>query len=156
MILMRRCLLSVFLMTFTVTLPVERAAACAVATKAAAKALVLKAVRHLNQRGPHVAFRDFMHPSAGFMAGDLYVWVIDLNGVIVANGRYPQYLGSSMGRGPRSLGMAVLTRARRQGEGWVEYQWYSPCSGRVERKVAYFKRIGGYIVGAGAYPKLGV
>jgi hypothetical protein len=136
--------------------PARQALACAVATKPAAKALVLKAAGHLRLRGPHAAFRDFMNPSAGFMAGDLYVWVINMNGMMVANGRYPQYVGSTMGRGPGSLGVAVLERARFKGAGWVEYRWYSPCSGRVERKVAYFKREGGYVIGAGAYPKPGV
>ncbi len=136
--------------------PATTARACAVATRASAKALVLKGVHHLKQRGPDAAFRDFMNPSAGFMAGDLYIWVIDLNGILVANGKYPQYVGSTMGRGAGSLGLAVLSRAKRHGQGWVEYQWYSPCSGRVERKVAFFKRSGGYIVGAGAYPKPGV
>lgn len=140
----------------TALMPATPAAACAVATKAAAKALVLKGVKHLKARGPLAAFKDFMTPSGGFMDGDLYIWVIDLNGLMVANGRYPQYVGSNMGRQPGSLGIAVLARAREKGQGWVEYRWYSPCSGRVERKVAFFKRAGGFIVGAGAYPKPGV
>ena len=147
--------IAVLILALAAAAPAAPARACAVATMDAAKALVLKAVKHLRARGPRAAFRDFMDPSAGFMDGDLYVWVIDMNGAMVANGRYRQYVGSTMGRGPGSLGLAVLARARRTGSGWVEYRWYSPCSGRVERKVAFFKRTGNYVVGAGAYPKPG-
>lgn len=155
MIRFRRGIAALLLVAATVA-PSSPVQACAVATMDAAKALVLKAVKHLQQRGPHAAFPDFMNPTAGFMDGDLYVWVIDMNGTMVANGRYRQYVGSTMGRGPGSLGLAVLARARKTGSGWVEYRWYSPCSGRLERKVAFFKRSGGYVVGAGAYPKPGV
>lgn len=148
--------IALLMLALAAATPAAPARACAVATMDAAKALVLKAVKHLRLRGPHAAFRDFMDPSAGFMDGDLYVWVIDMNGTMVANGRYRQYVGSTLGRGPGSLGLAVLARARTAGSGWVEYRWYSPCSGRVERKVAFFKRAGNYVVGAGAYPKPGV
>lgn len=138
------------------TIAAPPATACAVATRAAAKALVLKAAGHLAQHGRATAFRDFVRPGGGFLSGDLYLWVIDLDGVLLLNARYPRYVGSNLAGGPESLGHAVLQRAKRTGSGWVEYRWYSPCSGRVENKVAFFKRVGGLIVGAGAYPKPGV
>lgn len=139
-------------------MPLAPAAAqpCAVATKPAAKALVIRAARHLKLRGPTRAFADFMNPKGGFMDGDLYVWVIDTSGVMVANGRYPGNVGSYLGQGPGGLGGNVLQRALKKGSGWVRYRWYSPCTGRVEDKVAYFQRQGKFVVGAGAYPKPGV
>lgn len=130
---------------------------CAVATKKAARALALRGAAYLRAHGPEKAFAAFQDPQGGFMKGDLYIWVMDGDGVMVANGRYPQYVGSNMGSAsPNGLAARVLRTANARGRGWVDYVWYSPCTDRPEPKVAFFVKVGRYIVGAGAYPKLGV
>lgn len=135
--------------------PALAAPSCPTASLKSAQALAERAAVHLRTVGPTKALPDFMDRGAGFMTGDLYVWVFDLNGVMVANGRYPQYVGSQIG-GRDTLGNAIVDRALREKKGWVEYRWYSPCTGQMSPKVAYFVRVGKYVVGAGAYPKPGV
>lgn len=136
-------------------MPVAAQSACPTATLKSARALAERAAAHLGKVGSARAFADFMNPAGSFMTGDLYVWVFDLDGVMVANGRYPHFVGSRVGLGG-GPGSAIVSRALRENSGWVEYRWYSPCTRRLGPKIAWFVRVGRYVVGAGAYPKAGV
>lgn len=136
--------------------PAVATPSCPTATLKSAQALAERAAAHLRRVGPEKAFSAFMDPRGGFMSGDLYIWVFDRNGVMVANGRYPHYVGSQIGPGGGGLGDAIVARALKEKRGWVEYRWYSPCTQRMGPKIAWFVRVGRYIVGVGAYPKAGV
>lgn len=128
---------------------------CPVSTLNAARALATKAAAYFKAHGPAASYARFQDPRGGFLSGDLYVFVIGMDGVLNFNARYPQYVGSSLG-GPNALGSRVLAIARDKRRGWVRYRWFSPCTGRMEPKISYFIRVGEYVVGAGAYLKLGV
>jgi len=120
-----------------------------------AKALAEEAAAHLAKEGMGKAFNDFMQPDKGFMPYDLYVFVIDDQGRMWVNGRFPGMIGSNIGAGGDVMGKAI-TRARREGSAWAEYQWYNPCSGSPMPKSTYILRAGEFFIGVGAYGRLSV
>jgi hypothetical protein len=141
--------------------PATGAGACPTATLESAKALAERAAGFLAARGPDVAFARFMNPAGGFVEGDLYVFVFDLDGRLRASGGWPETVGARVGLDAGDAGGdGIYTRMRRlaldAGKGWVEYSWYNPCSRRLEPKASYILRVGDFIVGVGAYKKPGV
>ncbi|MEN8198063.1 MAG: cache domain-containing protein [Pseudomonadota bacterium] len=131
---------------------------CPVATPERAKALAERAARYLARRGADNAFNAFMDPKGKFVDGDLYVFVFDAAGILRASGGWPETVGSRLAPSPDGTGIAgrILGLARTKGRGWVHYNWYSPCSRRMEPKMSYIIKVGDYIVGVGTYKKLGV
>lgn len=136
---------------------------CATATLDAARALAERAAAFLAASGPDVALPRFMNPGGGFVAGDLYVFVFDLEGRLRASGGWPETVGARIGigdGGANAVGGGIYARMRRlalgAGKGWIEYSWYNPCTRKMEPKASYIVRVGDFIVGVGAYKKPGV
>jgi cytochrome c len=134
-------------------------ARCPTATIEAARALAERAARHLAEAGPEAAFARFMNPNGGFVAGDLYVFVFDLEGRLRASGGWPETVGARIGI-EDGAGGGIYARMRRlaldAGQGWIDYSWYNPCTRKMEPKASYIVRVGDFIVGVGAYKKPGV
>jgi hypothetical protein len=132
---------------------------CPTATLEAARALAERAAGFLAASGPEVALPRFMKPDGGFVSGDLYVFVFDLEGRLRASGGWPDTVGSRI-MGDDGASSGIYTRMRRlalqSGKGWVEYSWYNPCTRKMEPKASYIVRVGDFIVGVGAYKKPGV
>ncbi len=130
---------------------------CATVTPESAPALAERAAAFLATSGPETALPRFMNPHGGFVSGDLYVFVFDLEGRLRASGGWPATVGARMGD---SAGGSIYARMRRlaldAGHGWVEYSWYNPCTRQMEPKASYIVRVGNFIVGVGAYKKPGV
>ena len=132
---------------------------CDAATAAEARALAERAAALLEDAGPREAFTAFMTPEGGFIDRDLYVFVIDFEGVLWANGAFPNAVGSQAIDAHTADGRyyirEMIALAAGRGAGWIEYQWYSPCTGELEPKVSYVIRVGRFIIGVGAYGTLG-
>jgi cytochrome c len=132
---------------------------CEAATAAEAQALAERAAAFLDNEGPKRAFTAFMTPDGGFIDRDLYVFVIDFHGVLWANGAFPDAVGSEAidahTEDGRYFIRDMIALAGKRGAGWVEYEWYSPCTGELEPKVSYVIRVGRFIIGVGAYGTLG-
>jgi len=130
---------------------------CPAATLDAAKALAERAASFLAAEGAATAFPHFMNPAGGFVDGDLYVFVFDLDGRLRASGAWPETVGARIGIDDSG---GIYTRMRRlaidAGTGWVEYSWYNPCTRKLEPKASYIVRVGEFIIGVGAYKKPGV
>jgi len=140
-----------------------RADPCPTATLDSARALAERAAGFLAASGPDVAFPRFMNREGEFVAGDLYVFVFDLDGRLRASGGWPETVGARIGLDDGDGfggGDGIYTRMRRLAleadKGWVEYSWYNPCTRKMEPKASYILRVGDFIVGVGAYEKPGV
>jgi cytochrome c len=133
---------------------------CAQATRPVAQALAERAAAHLAQAGPAKAFRDFQDPAGGFLDGDLYVFVFDVEGTLLSSGGFPNAVGRNLVIGyhePSATNVRnLIAVARNQGKGWSEYVWRNPCSGRRELKISYVIKVGDHVVGVGAYLREGV
>jgi cytochrome c len=133
---------------------------CAQATRPVAQALAERAAQHLAKVGPAQAFKDFQDPAGGFLDGDLYVFVFDFEGTLMASGGFPNAVGRNLVIGyhePSATNVRNLIQvARAQGQGWSEYVWRNPCTGRRETKISYVIKVGDLVVGVGAYLREGV
>lgn len=156
--MMRKVWLVVLLIAFAAT-PARARERCPTATLEAARALSERAAAFLAASGPEIALFRFMKADGGFVSGDLYVFVFDLEGKLRASGGWPDTVGARIA-GDDGAGGGIYTRIRRlaleTGKGWVEYSWYNPCTRRMEPKASYIVRVGKFIVGVGAYKKPGV
>lgn len=140
--------------------PGRAAEPCPTATLDAAKALAERAARFLAAAGPDASFPRFMSPTGGFVDGDLYVFVFDLEGRLRASGGWPETVGARIGLDDvAGIGDGIYARMRRlalgAGKGWIDYSWYNPCSHAIEPKASYILRVGDFIVGVGAYKRPG-
>lgn len=130
-------------------------ARCQAASLEEAKALAVKAAKALVDLGPEKAFRRFSDPEDEFIDRDLYVFAIDLGGRIWFNAVFPTAPGSNILGSRDSNGryfiQDMIRTARTKGEGWVEYEWLSPCTGEMSPKAAYVVRVGPVLVAVGAY-----
>jgi len=128
---------------------------CLPASAGQAEAMVRKAIAHLQKVGPEKAFRDFQKPDGDYVSGDLYVFVVNFDGAMLVNGAFPQALGSNAlgaeDRRGRPYIRQMLELAAKKGEGWVQYDWVSPCSGEIMEKNTFFKRSGDFVIAVGTY-----
>ena len=120
-----------------------------------AQAMVAEAIAYYDEVGKNAAFAKFTDdPVPRFRDRDLYVFVIDQDGVSVANGTDPSWIGrSSVGlqdANGTDIGMAVLDAASAEG-GWADYEWSDPATGDVAPKSSWVVLHDGYIFGVGIY-----
>lgn len=136
-----------------VSIPRDSVAArsCPAGSPMEAMKLAERAAAVLAAEGRAAAFARYRRPGGPFVRGDLYVFVVAMNGVIILNVGFPEVVGRG-GFGLRTQ----LARVIRDGRGWIRYRWYNPCSRRMEQKMSYLVRVGELIVGVGAYGGLSV
>ncbi|NLJ46776.1 MAG: hypothetical protein GX430_09465 [Treponema sp.] len=110
-----------------------------------AKSLTIQAARYLSENGLEAAEKAFLSEGR-FRFGDIYACVVDGEGRWVIYPPKPENKGQSiMGFvdpdgvriGERILGVGKL------GEGWTEYKWNNPLTGRVQDKLTYVKAVPG-------------
>ena len=120
--------------------------------------MVARAVRQLSESGPELAFIRFMQPLGGYVRGELYVFVIDRQGNILANGANPRSVGNNVLEAQDRRGhyfvKTILYHAATGGTGWVSYDWISPCTGKMAQKFTYCETRGPFVVCAGRYHAL--
>jgi len=124
-----------------------------------AYALVERAEAHVAAVGRERAFADFQRPDGGFIDRDLYLFVVDRNGLFTAYGANPQLVGqpASAVRGlePTTF-LERIWGAADAGGGWVQYDVVSPGTGEVTPKESYIRPLGqAELIGCGAYRREG-
>jgi cytochrome c len=125
------------------------------ATPEEAKQLVEKAVAYVKANGEEKALKEFNNPKGEFTKGDMYIFVLDPNGVLLANVNLPKLVGTNVLNSPDSKGKLhrkeMVELAKKQGSGWVEYNQLNPVTKKDEAKISYIEKVGNLIVGCGAY-----
>ena len=128
--------------------------AAAAATKADAEGMVKKGIAFVKSSGKEKALAEFSNPAGQFVKGELYIFVVDFNGVILAHGANAKLINKNMIDLKDAAGkpfMHDIVKAGKQGSGWVEYQWTNPVSKKIEPKVAFAKAEGDIILACGIY-----
>lgn len=117
-------------------------------SKDEALALVDAALVHIKKVGAEKAFDDFTNDKSAWTKKDLYVFVNDLEGVARANGGNAKLIGKSLialkDQNGKEFAKEMQTVATTKGEGWVDYDWFSPAAKKVENKSSFVKRIPGF------------
>ncbi|MEN3366345.1 MAG: cytochrome c [Burkholderiales bacterium] len=122
-----------------------------------AQAIVEKAVAFAEANGKEKLITEVSKKDGPFHQGELYVFVFDQTGTLLANPAAPDLVGKNDVSKPDADGKLfrkdILDVAKGKGSGWVDYKWKNPDSGKVEPKTSYVKKQGDVIIGAGVYAK---
>lgn len=124
-------------------------------TPAEAKAMLDKAVTFYKANGPKAAFVAFNNPKGPFVYKDLYIFALDMNGIILAHSIKPGLLG----KGPNEIRDAdekdfigeMVKVAKTKGTGTVDYKWENPETLVVEKKTSYVEKVDGVILCCGYF-----
>lgn len=152
---MRAQVLKIIFAFFALALSLGASAAEPRATKEEAVAMVKKAVDYLKKNGKEAAIAEFNKPKGPFVDREVYVVMMDLNGVILAHSLNPKLLGKSLIDIKDVNGKAFVREqvdvAKTKGSGWVNFQWNNPVAQKMEPRSTYLERSGDYIVISGVY-----
>ena len=120
-----------------------------------AKAMSLKARTAVNDMGRDKAFAAFAEPDGEFRDRDLYVFCIDMDGVLIAQPIKPELVGKNMYNFDKYgdlLFQDMINLVKKSGEGWVDYRWPYPGTEEVRAKTSYVAANDeGFFCGVGAY-----
>lgn len=117
-----------------------------------AKAMAAKAARYLEENGASNAFVAFDAKDGPWHDRDLYVFVIDGNGEMLAHGVSPALVGKNLATLKDVEGKPFMREMIAvKDAGWVDYKWQNPVTRMIEAKASYMVRVGQYCVGVGAY-----
>ncbi len=124
--------------------------------KEKAVALVKKAVAFYKANGEDKAFEEFMKPGGQFMDGDLYIFVYDLKGTMLAHPNRA-LIGQNLIDKPDSKGKLfrkdIIDMAKTKGSGWVDYVYTNPKTLEDEAKTTYFEKVNDLVICCGVYKK---
>lgn len=125
------------------------------ATAVEAKAMAEKAAAFLQTQGPEKAVEQFERSQGPFRKKELYVFVFNSKGDMVAHGASPKTVGkiSIDWKDPEGKAFAkeIVDGAKAKGRGWVDYKWTNPTTKKVAPKSTYYIKVGEFIVCCGAY-----
>jgi cytochrome c len=131
------------------------AVAAAGGTPEEATAMVDRAGKLLETEGRDTAFKSFNDQSGGFVDRDLYVFVLDMRGTVIAHGANKALIGKSIfalkDTNGKAFAQEMINTVNAKGEGWVDYKWVNPTTKKVEDKSAFVRKVGEMVVGVGIY-----
>jgi hypothetical protein len=120
-----------------------------------AKGMLDKAVAYLKANGKDKAFPVFNDQKGQFVKEDLYIYVLDLNGVVVSHGANAKLIGQPLidlkDTDGKKFIKAIVDDAKAKGKGTMDYKWTNPTSKKVEQKSLFFEKVGDLIVACGYY-----
>ena len=127
------------------------------ATKDEAVALVKQAIARVAEVGIDKAKVEFMDHNGKFVDRDLYLIVVDKEGIRVVHGQNPKLVGKTYCRAVdvngKEYGKDVQQIAAGPGTGWVRFVFKDPITGKVLPKENYVEKAGDYTYLAGVYTR---
>ena len=127
------------------------------ATKDDAVALVHRAIAHVGEVGMAKAAPEFMDRGATYVDRDLYLIVINKDGVRVVHGQNAKLVGKSFYEAVdvngKAYGREVQQIAEGPGKGWYSFVFKDPITGKLLPKENYLERVGEYTYMAGVYTR---
>jgi cytochrome c len=120
------------------------------ATKDEAVALVKQAIARVNAP-------EFMDHGGKYVDRDLYLIVIDKDGMRVVHGQNPKLVGKiyydSVDVNGKEYGKEVQRLVAGPGTGWVAFVFKDPITGKLLPKESYVEKAGDYTYLAGVYTR---
>lgn len=105
--------------------------------------------------GKRIAFAEFTSPNGMFTEGEMYVFVLNSKGTMLAHGVNERFVGEDFLHLKDVEGKPfikeIVDTANAAGSGWVEYKWYHPKTKQVLPKVVYFEKVDDLIICSGTY-----
>jgi cytochrome c len=127
------------------------------ATKDEAVALVKQAIARTGEIGMDKAKLEFMDHGGKFVDRDLYLIVIDREGIRIVHGQNPKLVGKTyfdaIDVNGVEYGKLVQQIATGSGKGWFNFAFKDPITGKVLPKENYVETAGDYTYIAGVYQR---
>ena len=126
-------------------------------TRKDAKNWVAKAIAFYFSAGKRIALAEFTNPNGRFVQDEMYIYVLNLEGTMLAHGVNERFVGEDFIDLKDSDGKEfireIVDTANTGGSGWVEYKWYHPITKQELPKTVYFEKIDHLIICSGVYEK---
>ena len=123
-----------------------------------AKAFVQKAIEFYKKTGKAIAMAEFTNPKGPFVQGDMYVFVLNLKGTLLAHGVNEKYIGQDFidvkDSDGRSFVREIVDVANAKGQGIADYKWYNPKTKEDLQKEVYFEKVDDVIICSGIYKEM--
>jgi cytochrome c len=120
-----------------------------------AKRWVGKAVAFCRANRKEIALAEFSNLQGRFMRDDLYIYALDINGLMLAHPVNERYVGKDFYHIQDSDGKRfikeIVDTANNVGSGWVEYKWFNPATKKEQLKRVYFEKFNNVIFCSGIY-----
>jgi len=114
-----------------------------------------RAVGFYNAVGKGISLAEFTNPKGQFVYGEMYIFVLDLKGTMLAHGANRSFVGKQWidVKDPdgKPFIREIVDAANQKGNGWIEYSWYDPESKETLPKAVYFERVDDLIICSGIY-----
>jgi len=125
-------------------------------TRDEAVAMVHRVQEMFKKLGPEGTFQAIKRKAPGTVDRDLYVYVLDLNGIVQANGVIPTMttgtnLFNARDQNGKYFMREKLDLCRASQHGWVDFRFLNPVTQTIEDKSSYIERMGDYCIGVGIY-----
>lgn len=129
------------------------------ATKDECVAKSKEAAQMVVDKGLDAAVTEINNKTGNFVWKDSYVFLMDLNGKMLAHPMSPALIGKDLlgtkdkGTPGKLLFKDFVDLAKTKGEGWVDYMWANPGDPKPRKKITYIYRVPGkdLFVAAGIY-----
>ncbi len=108
-----------------------------VGTAAEAEAMINRAVAYFDAHGSQKAFDAFTDRDGSFVDRDLYIFVVDHDGLTLAHGGNERLVGRNMKElrdADGKLFIQEMIETAKRGGGWVDYKWTNPETKRIQGK----------------------
>ena len=120
-----------------------------------AKGWVEEAKGFYASSGKRIALAEFSNPKGMFVKDELYIFVLNQKGTMLAHGVNQKFVGELFIDIKDSDGKLfikeIVDTANAKGSGWVEYKWYHPITKQVLPKSVYFAKLADLIICCGVY-----
>lgn len=126
-------------------------------TPAETTALVKEAITFAKASGKDAAFKEITKIGGRFHkhGGELYVFVYDMDGKVVAHGQGASKVGVNQVNAKDPEGREYIKErialAKSKGKGWHDYIYLNPVTQKREPKTSYIEVYENLIFGAGIY-----
>ena len=122
-----------------------------------AKHWVERAVAFYKASGKRIALAEYTNPNGQFVQDEMYIYVLNRKGTILAHGVNEKFLGEDFFEvqdyDGKSFIKEIIDRADNEGAGWIEYTWPNPVTKEVVSKTAYFEKVDELIICSGVYKR---
>jgi methyl-accepting chemotaxis protein len=121
-----------------------------------AAAMVRRALDFMKAKGKDSLLADVNKLGRGqFIDRDLYLSVYSDSAEVIAHGTNPRLVGQGGAKvkdaDGRMFVLEIVSKAKANGSGWVDYKWSHPVSKQMLLKSTYFERVGDAIISCGFY-----
>jgi hypothetical protein len=116
---------------------------------------VSKAIDFYKASGKDIAFAEFTNPKGPFVQNEMYIFVLDTKGIMLAHGVNEKYIGKNFSDVKDSTGKSfareIINVANVSGNGWIDYHWFNPVTKEMKPKSVYFEKVDDLIFCSGIY-----